>query len=120
MASIGRTVTNADNVPTIVHLAIDVSQTISVGGLVESDGTSRKGELATAASSTIVGIAMESITTGGAVTAADTIPVALVRNQVVRIPFITSGSKKTFADTDKYTTAYDLEDENSIDPDDTT
>src|SRR5690606_33465623 len=117
MASIVRSVTNADNVPTVVHLAVDVSQTITAGDLVQIDATSRKLEVAVGASTTIVGIALESITTGVAVTAADTIPVALVRNQVVRLPFITSGSKTTFADTDKYTTAYDLEDENSIDPD---
>ncbi len=120
MASIVRSVTNADNVPTVVHIAIDVSQTIAAGDLIQIDGTSRKGEVAVAASTTIVGIALESITTGVSVTAADTIPVALVRNQVVRIPFITSGSKTSFADTDKYTTAYDLSTQNAINPDDTT
>ncbi len=120
MASIVRSVTNADNVPTVVHLAVDVSQTITAGDLVQIDATSRKLEVAVAASTTIVGVALESITTGGTVTAADMIPVALVRNQVVRIPFITSGTKKVFADTDKYTTAYDLSTQNAVNPDDTT
>ena len=120
MASIVRSVTNADNVPTIVWVAIDVSQTIAIGDLIQIDGTSRKGEAAVTASTTIVGIAMEAITTGASVTASDKIPVAIVRNQVVRIPFVTDGTKTTFADTDKYTTAYDLEDKTSVNPDDTT
>lgn len=120
MASIVRSTTNADNVPTVTWLAIDVSQTIDAGDLIQIDATSRKGELAVAASTTIVGIALKAITTGGTVTAADQIPIALVKNQVVRIPYITTGTKTSFADTDKYTTAYDLENENAIDPDDTT
>lgn len=120
MASIVRSVTNADNVPTVVHIPIDINQTIANGDIVQIDGISRKGEAAEPASTTIVGIALEPITTGGTVTAADTIPVALVRNQVVRVAFITSGTKKTFADTDKFTTAFDLENKTSIDPDDTT
>ena len=115
MASIVRSVTNADNVPTIVWVAIDVSQTIAIGDLIQIDGTSRKGEAAVTASTTIVGIAMEAITTGASVTASDKIPVAIVRN-----PFVTDGTKTTFADTDKYTTAYDLEDKTSVNPDDTT
>jgi len=104
----------------IYWLPIDVSQTIEEGDLVQIDGTSRKGEVAVAASTTIVGIAQAAITTGVAVTSADKIPVALVRGMVVRMSVDQTGSKKTFADTDKYTTAYDLKDETSINPDDTT
>lgn len=110
---------NADNVPVIVHVAIDDSQTIAVGDLIQIDGTSRKGVVAVAASTTIAGIAQEAITTTTA-TAADVIPVALVRGQVVRMAVDQTGTKKTFADTDKYTTAYDLKNKTSVNPDDTT
>ncbi|MNP71660.1 hypothetical protein D3C76_1680780 [compost metagenome] len=44
----------------------------------------------------------------------------LVRNQVVRIPFATGGTKTTFAQTDLYTTAYDLSNKTTLNPDDTT
>lgn len=115
-----RSARNADNVPIIYHLAIDVSQTIAVGDLVQIDSTSRLGEAAVAASTTIVGIAQEAITTGVAVTSADTIPVALVRGFVVRLPFATGGTKTSFADTDKYTTAFDLSNKTTLNPDDTT
>lgn len=104
----------------IYWLAIDVSQTINIGDLIQIDATSRKGEIAVAASTTIVGIAQEAITTGLSVTADDQIPVALVRGMVVRMAVDQTGTKKTFLDTDKYTTAYDLKDETSINPDDTT
>jgi hypothetical protein len=114
-----RSAKNADNVPLIIHVAIDDSQTINPGDLIQIDGTSRKGEVATAASTTIVGIAMQAITTTTA-TAADVIPVALVRREVVRMAVSQAGTKKTFADTDKYTTAYDLLNKTTIAPDDTT
>jgi hypothetical protein len=115
-----RAARNADNVPVIYHLAIDVNQTINVGDLIQIDATSRLGKVAVAASTTIVGIAQEAITTGGTVTSADTIPVALVRGFVVRAAVSQAGTKKTFADTDKYTTAYDLLNKTTIAPDDTT
>lgn len=115
-----RSTRNSDNVPIIVHVKIDVSQTIAVGDLVQIDATSRLGEAAIAASTTIAGIALEAITTGASVTDANTIPVALVRGQVVRAAVSQAGTKKTFAEADKYTTAYDLLDKTTIAPDDTT
>lgn len=120
MASIVRSYTTDTNVPIIVHVPIGVSQTLKVGDLVQIDGTSRKGVAAVAASTTIVGIAMEDITTGVSVTNDDKIPIALVRGQVVRVAFTAAGTKKVFADTDKYTTAYDLSNKTTINPDDTT
>lgn len=110
---------NADNVPIIVWVAMADSQTIAYGDLIQINGTSRKGEAAVAASTTIVGIAQQAITTTTA-TAADVIPIALVRREVVRMSVSQAGTKKTFADTDKYTTAYDLLNKTSIAPDDTT
>lgn len=116
MASIVRSVTNADNVPTVVWLPVSASQTISLGDLVQIDATSRKLVAAVAGSTTIAGISQQDITTGATVTDDDIIPVVLVRNQVVKMDFDTSGSKKTIADTDKFTTAFDLKDKGSIDP----
>lgn len=115
-----RSARNADNVPIIYHLKIDVSQTIAIGDLVQIDATTRLGEAAIAASTTIAGIAQEAITTGVAVTDADTIPIALIRGFVVRASVSQAGTKKTFAEADKYTTAYDLLNKTTIAPDDTT
>lgn len=114
-----RSAKNADNVPIIVWIAIGDSQTINPGDLIQINTGTRKGEAAVAASTTIVGIAKQAITTTTA-TAADVIPVVLVRREVVRMAVSQAGTKKTFADTDKYTTAYDLLDKKSIAPDDTT
>lgn len=120
MASIVRNARGSNQDAPIVWVPIDVSQTIEQGDLVQIDGTSRKGELAVAASTTIVGIAQSPITTGVSVTADDQIPVSLVRGMVIRLAVDQTGSKKTFDATDKYTTAYDLKDELSVNPDDTT
>lgn len=114
-----RSAKNADNVPIIVWIAMADSQTIALGDLIQINGTSRKGEAAVAASTTIVGIAKQAITTTTA-TSADVIPVAIVRREVVRMAVSQAGTKKTFADTDKYTTAYDLLNKTTIAPDDTT
>lgn len=113
-----RSVRGSNN-PVIVHLAIDDSQTINIGDLIQLDSTSKKGEAAVAASTTIVGIALEAITTTTA-TAADVIPILIVRDEVIRIAVSQAGTKKTFATTDKYLTLYDLLDKVSIAPDDTT
>lgn len=114
-----RSAKNSDNVPLIVWVAMADSQTIALGDLIQINTTSRKGEAAVAASTTIVGISQQPITTTTA-TAADVIPVVLVRREVVRVAVSQAGTKKTFADTDKYTTAYDLLDKKTIAPDDTT
>lgn len=114
-----RSAKNADNVPIIVWIAMGDSQTINPGDLIQINTGTRKGEAAVAASTTIVGIAKQAITTTTA-TAADVIPVVLVRREVVRMAVSQGGTKKTFADTDKYTTAYDLLDKKTIAPDDTT
>lgn len=115
-----RSARNSDNVPIIYHLAIAANQTINEGDLIQINTTSRLGEAAVAASTTIVGIAQEPITTGGTVTSANTIPIVLVRGTVIRAAVSQAGTKKTFADTDKYTTAYDLLNKTTIAPDDVT
>lgn len=120
MPSIVRNARGANQDAPIYWLAIDVSQTINVGDLIQIDSTSRKGEVAVAASTTLVGIAQEAITTGASVTSDDQIPIALIRGMVIRLPFGTGGTKTSFADTDKYTTAYDISNKTTLNPDDTT
>ena len=114
-----RSAKNDSNVGLIYWLAIDDTQTIAIGDLIQLDATSKKGEVAVAASTTIVGIAQQAITTTTA-TALDVIPIALVRGEVVRADVSQAGTKKTFATTDKYLTAYDLLNKTTIAPDDTT
>lgn len=119
MASIVRNARGNNNDVIIRHLLVDDSQTIAIGDLLQIESTAGKLELAVAASTSIVGIALEAITTTTA-TAADVIPVALVRGQVVRVDVYQGGGKDTFDQADFYLTAYDLEDEVSVDPNDTT
>ncbi|GAB7057349.1 hypothetical protein JCM16163A_40980 [Paenibacillus sp. YK5] len=120
MASIVRSFVTDTNVPIVVGgLLVADNQTIKAGDLVQINATSRKVEAAAAASTTIIGIANDDITTTTA-TASDKISVTLVRNQVVRLPFTTAGTKKTFSQTDLYTTAFDLLNKTTLNPDDTT
>lgn len=115
-----RSIVSGNNNPSIEWFPVDVSQTINEGDWVQIDSSSRKLEVATAASTTLVGIAAAAITTGGAVTDADRIPVILARFAVIRMPFTAAGSKKTFAQTDLYSTKFDLSNKTTVDPDDTT
>ena len=110
---------NADNVPIVVNINVADSQTINVGDLLQINATSKLAEAAVAASTTIVGIANTAITTTTA-TATDIVSVTLVRREVVRMAVSQAGTKKTFATTDKYLTAYDLLNKTTIAPDDTT
>lgn len=115
-----RSARNADNVPIVVGgILVADSQTINVGDLIQINSSSRKAEVAVAASTTIIGIANNAITTTTA-TATDVVSITKVRGQVVRMAVDQTGTKKTFAQTDAYTTAFDLKDKKSINPDDTT
>lgn len=114
-----RSAKNSDNVPVVVQLLVDDSQTINVGDLLQISSSARKLEVAVAASTTIVGIANQAITTTTA-TSADVCSVTLVKGEVVRAAVSQAGSKKTFAQTDAYTTAYDLLNKTTVAPDDTT
>jgi hypothetical protein len=120
MPSIARSAKNADNVPIIVTLPIDVSQTIARGDLLEVNATSRRLQAASVNSTTIVGIAEQAITTGASNLPTDNIPVVLVRHEVIKIAVDQTGAKKTFVQADFYTTAYNLKDKKSIDPNNTT
>lgn len=120
MPSIVRSYTNDSNVPIVVGgIQLANSQTVNAGDLLEINGTSRTAEVGVAASTTLFGIANQSATTATA-TASDVISATLLRGQVVRMNVYQGGVKKTFAQTDMYTTAFDLHDQTSVDPNDTT
>lgn len=114
-----RSAKNADNLPIPVTVGVADTQTIAVGDLLQINATSKLAEVAVAASTTIVGIANVAITTATAALT-DVVSITLVRNEVVRMAVSQAGTKKTFATTDKYLTAYDLLNKTTIAPDDTT
>jgi len=101
-------------------LKIGASQTIAIGDILAIDATTKRGIAAVGASTALYAIAAAAITTTASPTSADKIPVTLLKGAVIRIPFITAGTKKTFADTDLFITKFDLKDKVSVDPDDVT
>ncbi len=107
------------NDPIAVNWRVKASTTINEGDLVALDATTRYLIPAVAASTAIVGIAQQSITTGATVTEKDKIPVIPVTDVVVRINFAGT-TKTTLADTDLVTTLFDLTDAKTINLDDTT
>jgi len=120
MARYLRSATTGTNDPKTHWLNIGASQTIAEGNLLAIDATSKLGIAAVAASAALYAIAGASITTTASPTAADKIPVTLLKDAVVRLPFTDAGTKKTFASTDKFITKFDLLDKTSVAPDDTT
>lgn|SRR5574341_1853127 len=107
------------NEPVAVKWRVDVSQTITAGDIVQIDATSRYLEAAAPASTTLVGIALQSITTGVSVTVADSIDVLPLEGIVVRMAY-TGSTKTSLADTDLLTTLFDIDNGTTIDLDDTT
>lgn len=119
MARFIRSQITGGNTPCTEWVNIDVSQTIVVGDLIQIDATSRLGKVAVAASTSLYGIAEKAITTGGSVTAADKIPVTLLKGAVIRMDY-TTGTKTSLVDTDKYSTKFDLASKTNMSLDDTT
>lgn len=107
------------NQAVVKNFNVGASQTINEGDIVQIDATTRKLVVGVAASTTLVGIANRSITTGASPTAKDNIGVTLFKNAVVRVPYVGT-TKTTLAETDLYTTKFDLNDKTSINLDDTT
>lgn len=105
--------------PDVDYFNVGANQTIKAGDFVQINATTGLLEAAVAASTTIVGLANGSITTGATVTT-ENIPVVLVRGAVVRMSFTNAGTKKTFTQADLYTKAFDLSNKTTINPDDTT
>jgi hypothetical protein len=118
MATYKRSITGR-NEPVTVNLNIAASQTITAGDLLQINATSRKGEAAVAASTTLFGIAQADITTGASVDDTDSIPVTLLEGAVIRIDY-TGTTKTSLAETDLYSTAFDLSDKKTLNLDDTT
>jgi hypothetical protein len=109
---------NGYNQPVDVKWRVAINQTINVGDIVQLNTTSRRLEAAVAASTTLVGVAQEAITTGGTVTAKDAIKVTPLTGGVFRIDF-TGSSKTTLAETDLVTTLFDLSNKTTMNLDDT-
>ena len=107
------------NEPVHIRWRVAASQTIKEGDLVELDATSRYLKPASASSTTLVGIALESITTGAQVSPQDAIKVLPLTGIVVRMSYAGS-SKPTLADSDLATTLFNLSDATTIDLDNTT
>lgn len=107
------------NQAVVKYFNVGASQTINEGDLVQIDATSRKIVAGVAASTTLVGIANRSITTGASPTAKDNIGVTLLKNAVVRLSYVGT-TKTTLAEADLYSTKFDLSDKVSINLDDTT
>ena len=107
------------NQPIAKKWRVKASTTINEGDLVALDATSRYLIPAVAASTTIVGIAQQSIVTGATVTVDDAIDVQPVLDCVIRVNF-TGTTKTTLADTDLVSTLFDLSDATTINLDDTT
>jgi len=118
MARYIKSATTGNNEPKTDWIKIGASQTIVTGNLIAI--SSGLGIAAVAASAALYGIAEADITTTSSPTAADRIPVTLLKGAVVRLPFTAAGSKKTFADADLFATKFDLLDKTSVAPDDTT
>jgi hypothetical protein len=108
--------------PTILQVVVGASQTIVKGDLIKIDATNGKAILFTAASTGIIGIALEDITTGASPTDADVLNViALDSRSVIRCVNYTAGT------TDAATSAmcwgkakYDVQTDGKIDFNDVT
>lgn len=111
--------TQGENNPKVEWMLVAASQTINKGDLVQVNATTKLLEVAAAASTTIVGIADASITTGGSVTSADIIPVIWAYDAVLLVNY-TPGTKTSLTQADLYTVAFDLASKTSINLDDTT
>ena len=95
------------------------NQTINVGDLLQLNSTGiSKVEVAIAASTTIIGYALNAITTTTATTSS-TVDIQMARGTVFRAPYSTTGSKTTFASSDLYNVAYDLLNKTTINTNDT-
>jgi hypothetical protein len=107
------------NDPIAVPWRVAASQTIVAGDLLALDATSRYLIPAVAASTALVGIAQQSITTGATVTVDDKIDILPLTDLVIRITFAGS-TKTTLADTDLVNTLFDLTNATTMNLDDTT
>lgn len=107
------------NDPVAVPWRVKASTTINAGDLVAIDATTKYLIPAVAASTDLVGVAQQSITTTATVTVADSIGVLPLTDVVIRITYAGT-TKTTLADTDLVTTLFDLTNATTMNLDDTT
>lgn len=105
--------------PVVEWFNVGANQTIVYGDLVQINATTGLLEAATAASTTIVGMANGDITTGATVTSKDKIPVILARGSLFRLNYVGT-TKTSLTQADLYTVAFDLSSKTTINLDDTT
>lgn len=103
--------------PTIMDWPVAANQTITRGALLQLTGG--LAAVASAGSTSILGVAQAPKTTGASVTNADTVPVLIARNAVFKVGY--TGSTKTSLSSADNGTAFDINaDAKSINLDDTT
>ena len=107
------------NDPIEIPWRVKASTTINEGDLVALDATTRYLIPAVAASTDLVGIAQQTITTGATVTVTDSILVLPLTEVVLRVSYVGT-TKTTLADTDLVSTLFDLSTATAINLDDTT
>ena len=107
------------NDPIEIPWRVKASTTINEGDLVAIDATTKYLIPAVAASTDLVGIAQQTITTNATITPDDKITILPLTDAVIRIEF-TGTTKTTLADTDLVTVLFDLTDANTMNLDDTT
>lgn len=107
------------NDPIEIPWRVKASTTINEGDLVAIDATTKYLIPAVAASTSLAGIAQQSIVTGATVTVDDNITILPLTDAVIRIEYAGT-TKTTLADTDLVTVLFDLTDANTMNLDDTT
>lgn len=106
--------------PIYKRVPVNASQTIYKGSIVVKSTGKASAAADAASAGTVWGVAAEDITTGVSVTAADTVLIDVNPASIYEMPFLTSGTKKSFDDED-IGTLFDLgADAYTLDPDDTT
>lgn len=104
------------NQAVVKYFNVGANQNIKEGDAVQIDSATGKLVAAVAASTSLVGVANRSITTGGTVSAKDNIGVTLFKNSAFRFAY--TGADPT--EVDLYTAKVDLDDVLTIDMDATT
>lgn len=105
--------------PNEVVLAIAASQTIKSGDLVcIASGLGAKAS--SSVHTAVFGIALEDITTGSSVDGSEKIPVLMLNHKSVFRVVYDPGTKTSLAAADKFGTAFDVDDGQELNLDDTT
>lgn len=101
-----------------LKIAVNTSQTIAIGDLLVISSGKASTAAAAPTAATVLGIATSAITTGGSVTAADTVFYVPINGERVRAAY--TGSSKTSLDDEDLGKTFDLADKVTVNLDDTT